>query len=84
MERRAFNLGRVRVEMKRSKLHKGQSRDLDTRDLRLLAANNTKRYAYDSTTDSLSLIPATGNDTGWKRERKSRVEKALVPATTNV
>jgi hypothetical protein len=56
----------------------------DTRDLRLLAANNTKRYAYDSTTDSLSLIPAAGNDTGWKRERKSPVEKALVPATANV
>jgi hypothetical protein len=79
-----LTLAGVRVEMKRSKLHKGEARDLDTRDLRLLAANNTKRYAYDSTTDSLSLIPAAGNDTGWKRQRKSRVEKALVPATANV
>jgi hypothetical protein len=79
-----LTLAGVRVEMKRSKLHKGEARDLDTRDLRLLAANNTKRYAYDSTTDSLSLIPAAGNDTGWKRQRKSSVEKALVPATANV
>jgi hypothetical protein len=79
-----LTLAGVRVEMKRSKLHKGEARDLDTRDLRLLAANNTKRYAYDSTTDSLSLIPAAGNDTGWKRQRKSRVEKALVAATANV
>jgi hypothetical protein len=79
-----LTLAGVRVEMKRSKLHKGEARDLDTRDLRLLAANNTKRYAYDSTTDSLSLIPATGNDTGWKRQRKSSVEKAPVPATATV
>jgi hypothetical protein len=67
--------GGFKVNPTRSKYAK-EPRLPNTRDLRLLAANNTKRYDYDSVADSLRMVPATGNDTGWKRRRQPRTATA--------
>jgi hypothetical protein len=67
-----LTLAGVRQKQTRSKYHKNEWRALDTRDLRLLQANSPKRFIYDSTTDSMGMIPAPGNDTGWKRSRGER------------
>lgn len=64
-----LTLAGVVVKQTRSKHHKDLQRNLNTRDIRLLAANNTKRFSYDSTTDSISMTTALGPDTGWKRKR---------------
>lgn len=48
----------------------------DTRDIRMLCANNRKRFAYDSQADTISLRTALGNDTG----RVSRARR-LTPTT---
>ncbi|HEX6805170.1 MAG TPA: hypothetical protein VF133_15930 [Terriglobales bacterium] len=43
----------------------GKHRQLpDTRDLRLLCANNRKRFQYDTVADTISLRTVPGNDTG--------------------
>lgn len=43
----------------------GKHRELpDTRDLRLLCANNRKRFQYDSHSDTIRLRTIPGNDTG--------------------
>ena len=50
----------------------------DTRDLRLLCANNRKRFAYDVQADTISLRTSPGNDTG----RVSRGRKVVPAART--
>lgn len=42
----------------------------DTRDLRLLCANNRKRFYYDVQADTISLRTALGNDTGRSTVRR--------------
>jgi hypothetical protein len=77
-------LGEFMVYPTRSK-NGTKPRNPNTRDLRLLAANNTKRFAYDSVADALRMIPAPGNDLGWSpRTRKPRNgrQSTSQPATT--
>ncbi len=56
-------VGGFKIDRRKSKFHRGELRDPDTRDLRLLANNNRKRFQYDSSTDSIAMRPAQGNDT---------------------
>ncbi len=45
--------------------NRGKPRDPNTRDLRLLAQNNRKRFQYNVADDTISMCPAPGNDTAW-------------------
>jgi hypothetical protein len=59
--------GGLEIERRRSKQRGLPPKKPDTRDIRLLAANNKRRFRYDRTSDTVQLVPSPGNDTSWVR-----------------